>query len=368
MSRKLKILASVLILGSSHSFSAPMMDNKPCACHKIPSRFGQAMQSLADKPNLYDKIINDHVGMTLIPSGTFMMGGNNDQARPDELPLHQIKISPFWLDTTQVTNSEFEKFVVATKYITTAEKKPDWDELKKQLPPDTPKPDESKLVAASLVFTPPDHAVSFDDFSQWWSWMPGADWKHPHGPSSELSAKENNNPVVQVSWDDANAYCHWLGKRLPTEAEWEWAAHGGLNDSIYPWGNEPIDQGKIKANTWQGKFPYKNTLEDHYYYTSPVKTYAANGYGLYDMAGNVWEWVSDWYSADYYKSLSGKTVVDPQGPSTSLDPDEPYSPKKVLKGGSYLCNEAYCSGYRVAARMKSPTDTSMEHVGFRCAS
>ncbi len=325
------------------------------SCDRVPPRF--AARSANDI----------HQNMIHIPAGTFMMGADNNQARPDEYPKHEVSISSFWLDSTQVTNAAFRQFVEATQYQTTAEKKPDWDLLKQQLPPDTPKPDEKMLVPASLVFTPPNHPVPLNDINQWWSWVPGANWRHPRGSKSDLTGL-NQHPVVHVSWDDANAYCKWAGKRLPTETEWEWAARGGLKNNIYPWGNEPIDTGKVKANTWQGQFPNKNTLRDKYYYTSPVKSFPANGYKLYDMAGNVWEWVSDWYRTDYYASIKNQKVKDPQGPSKSYDPEEPYAQKKALRGGSYLCNESYCSGYRVASRMKSTPDTSMEHIGFRCAS
>ncbi len=294
-----------------------------------------------------------------------MMGGDNAQAKVDELPKHKVTLNSFWMDKTPVTNAEFQKFISATHYLTTAEKKPDWNELKKQLPPDTPKPADNILVAASLVFMPTDKPVSLDNPAQWWSWTPNANWQHPRGANSKMEGADH--PVVHVSWDDANAFCKWKGKRLPTEAEWEWAARGGLANNIYPWGNEPIDEGKVKANTWQGNFPYKNTLRDQYFYTSPVGKFAANGYGLYDMAGNVWEWVSDWYGYHYY-SIAKNGVMNPQGPNKSDDPDEPLMPKKVLRGGSYLCNETYCTGYRVAARMKTSPDTSMEHVGFRCVS
>lgn len=352
MTRSAFIRATYIIMTLSFiSTLAHAADETKACCQHIPARFAAA---------------STHKNMAQIPAGTFMMGGDNKQAKSDEFPKHAVTISKFWLDVVQVTNEEFERFVKATHYVTTAEQKPDWEALKKQLPAGTPKPDDSMLVPASLVFTPTDHAVSLDDYSQWWKWIPGANWRHPRGPDSNIHGLYHH-PVVQVSWDDANAYCKWLGKRLPTEAEWEWAARGGLKNKMYPWGDEPIDVGAVKANTWQGEFPYKNTLRDKYYYTSPVKSYAANGYGLYDMAGNVWEWVADWYRSDYYASFGAKVATNPQGPANSYDPAEPYAQKKALRGGSYLCNEAYCSGYRVAARMKSTPDTSMQHIGFRCA-
>ncbi len=306
-------------------------------------------------------------GMAWIPAGEFIMGGNNEQAAPDEYPKHPVKVDGFWMDITEVTNKEFAEFVRATGYVTTAGRKPDWDEIKKTLPPGTDKPDESLLVPASLVFTPPDHAVSLNNAAQWWSWVPGADWKHPEGPESSIVGK-GDYPVVQVSWDDAMAYCKWAEKRLPTEAEWEWAARGGKNDNIYPWGNEPVDEGKPKANSWQGQFPNHNTNKDHFERLAPVKSFLPNGYQLYDMAGNVWEWCSDWYHVKYYDQLAqtGKVSINPTGPAESFDPQQPYSPVKVLRGGSFLCNDSYCSGYRVSRRMKSSPDTGLEHTGFRC--
>ncbi|WP_255547629.1 formylglycine-generating enzyme family protein [Mucilaginibacter sp. dw_454] len=309
---------------------------------------------------------HSHKGMVWIKAGTFSMGGDNDQAGPDEFPKHKVTVKGFWMDATELTNGQFAKFVKATGYITTAERKPDWNELKKQVPPGTPKPDESLLVAASLVFNQPSHPVNLNDYSQWWSWEKGADWKHPHGPKSNIIGKDNY-PVVHISWFDAVAYCKWAGKRLPTEAEWEWAARGGLSDEIYPWGNEPVDAGEPKANTWQGEFPNKNTLRDKFFYSAPVGSFKPNGYGLYDMAGNVWEWCADYYRNDYYQTINKpQGVANPQGPADSYDPDEPYAKKRVIRGGSFLCNDSYCSGYRVARRMKSTEDSGMEHLGFRC--
>jgi sulfatase modifying factor 1 len=356
-----KKLAIFLFFLISLFFFNAIAENKSkiCACQKIPPRFTVPVQNSA----LHTATATlTPTGMASIPAGVSLMGGDNDQARPDELPKHKITIPAFLMDKTEVTNAQFQHFVKTTHYMTTAQIKPDWEDLKKQLPPNTPKPDEKLLVPASLVFTAPDHPVALKHITEWWKWTPGADWQHPRGPDSTIAGL--NHPVVHVSWDDAKAYCNWAGKRLATEAEWEWAARGGLQNKIYPWGNEPIDQGRVKANTWQGEFPQQNTVRDKYYYTSPVATFPANGYGLYDMAGNVWEWVADWYRADYYSS--GKNNI--AGPHSSFDPHEPNMSKRVLRGGSFLCNESYCSGYRVAARMKSSPDTSMEHIGFRCAS
>jgi len=304
-------------------------------------------------------------GMVLIKGGTFSMGGDNSQADNDELPKHEVQVSSFYMDIKEVTNAEFRKFVRETGYVTTAEQKPDWEELKKTLPPGTAKPDDALLVPASLVFKQTEGPVDLHDYSQWWQWVPGASWQHPQGPGSNIEGKDDY-PVVQVSWYDAVAYCKWAGKRLPTEAEWEYAARGGLQNQVYPWGNEPIDRGKPKANSWNGKFPYLNTGKDGFIGLAPAGQFSANGYGLYDMAGNVWEWCSDWYDSDYYQSLAGKLTLNPKGPLNSNDPMDPYTSKRSLRGGSFLCNDSYCSGYRVARRMKSSPDTGLEHTGFRC--
>jgi sulfatase modifying factor 1 len=340
-----------------------LLSKKALCCESnLPSRFGHVAGNTEIKEQ-HDAL---HTGMVFIKAGTFMMGGDNKQAAPDEYPKHKVTVSGFWMDEHEVTNSQFERFVKATGYITTAEVKPNWDELKKQLAPGTPKPDDSLLQAASLVFKQPGKAVSINDYSQWWEWKKGANWRHPHGPNSNINGM-GNYPVVHISWFDAVNYCKWAGKRLPTEAEWEWAARGGLTNNIYPWGNEPVDAGKPKANTWQGSFPNTNTLRDKFFYTAPVGSFKPNGFGLYDMAGNVWEWCADYYNNTYYSTINNPNGVNnPKGPTVSYDPDEPYAKKRVIRGGSFLCNDSYCSGYRVARRMKSTEDSGMEHLGFRC--
>ncbi|RKS97265.1 formylglycine-generating enzyme family protein [Chryseobacterium defluvii] len=330
------------------------------SCMTMPGRFGAA-----DSSDIAFGGNTSVEGMVLIPGGRFDMGGDNNQADADEYPKHQVQVSSFYMDITEVTNAQFRKFVDATGYITTAERIPDWEELKKNVPAGTPKPPDSLLVAASLVFKPTRKPVDLNNYTQWWKWIKGADWKHPKGLGSNIEGKDNY-PVVHISWDDAQAYCKWTGKRLPTEAEWEYAARGGLKNNIYPWGNESINKGLPKANSWEGKFPYFNEKKDGYTELAPVTSFKANGYGLYDMAGNVWEWCSDLYSYNYYKELEGKVSLNPKGPDTSYDPQEPYTSKRSLRGGSFMCNDSYCSGYRVARRMKSSPDTSLENTGFRC--
>lgn len=331
------------------------------SCMQLPSRFGSAGDTTAVAFGGDTSL----TGMVLIPGGTFEMGADNEQASEDEYPKHKVTVDSFYMDITEVTNAQFQQFVNATGYITTAERKPDWEEIKKTVPPGTPKPADSLLIAASLVFKSSNGPVDLNNYSQWWSWVAGADWKHPEGPRSSIKGKENF-PVVHVSWDDAMAYCKWAGKRLPTEAEWEYAARGGLNNNIYPWGNEHVSVGAPKANSWEGKFPYSNDQRDGFFKYAPVKTYNCNRYGLFDMAGNVWEWCSDWYDHNYYQTIANNTTVNPKGPQRSYDPQDPYTPKRVLRGGSFLCNDSYCSGYRVARRMKSSPDTGLEHTGFRC--
>ncbi|MDG1653571.1 MAG: formylglycine-generating enzyme family protein [Flavobacteriaceae bacterium] len=303
-------------------------------------------------------------GMVLIPAGDFQMGSEGDQSRQDESPAHRVSVDAFWMDQTEVTNAQFKAFVDATGYVTTAEKKPNWEELKKELPPDTPKPNDSLLQAASLVFEATSGPVNLNDYGAWWRWKPKASWRNPKGKGSTLEGKMDH-PVVHISWYDAQAYAAWVGKRLPTEAEWEWAASGGQNGAKYPWGDEPITKGPVKANAWEGSFPYQNSLQDQFFYTAPVGSFEPNPFGLFDMAGNVWEWCSDWYDFTYYESFQNKKTSNPKGPDAPYDPYQPYLRQKVMRGGSFLCNDAYCSGYRVSSRMKSSPDTGLQHTGFR---
>lgn len=302
--------------------------------------------------------------MMLIPGGSFAMGTDEMPAQADEQPVHTVQVDSFMMDEHEVTNAEFAAFVAATGYVTVAEKPISKEELLKEMPPGSPDPDSSLLQAGSLVFSPPDHQVPLDDVSQWWAFVPGASWQHPEGPDSNIKGKEHY-PVVHIAWVDAQAYARWAGKRLPTEAEWEYAARGGLAGQPYPWGNEPLTAGKPKANTWNGHFPYQNTKADGFYSTAPVKSFAPNRYGLYDMSGNVWEWCADWYDANYYGATPAG-AHNPQGPGRGFDPADPYAPKRVIRGGSFMCSDEYCSGYRVTARMKTTPTSGLANLGFRC--
>jgi formylglycine-generating enzyme required for sulfatase activity len=304
--------------------------------------------------------------MAWIPGGEFSMGAQESpalnavgmQATRDSRPIHRVYVDGFWMDKTEVTNDRFAAFVAATGYITVSERTPRAE--------DFPGAPPENLVAGSVVFSPPDHAVPLDNHFQWWAYIKGADWRHPLGPESDLKGKEQY-PVVHVAYEDALAYATWAGTRLPTEAEWEFAARGGLAGQLYPWGNEFMPGGKLMANVHQGHFPDHDTGEDHFVGIGPVAQFPPNGYGLHDVGGNVWEWTTDWYRPDYYARLvvAGGIARNPQGPDSPYDPDEPGEKKRVHRGGSFLCTDQYCSRYMVGTRGKGEVTTGTNHLGFR---
>ncbi|HET9486373.1 MAG TPA: formylglycine-generating enzyme family protein [Chryseosolibacter sp.] len=318
------------------------------------------VQQASDKP--MEKI----PGMVWIPGGAFVMGTDETEAYDHERPAHEVNLKGFWMDETEVTNEQFKVFVDATGYTTVAERKPKWEDLQKQSPPGTPPPPDSVLVPGALIFDPPKQPVMLNDYSQWWRWLPGTDWKHPDGPESNLDGRMHL-PVIQVAFEDAEAYCDWAGKRLPTEAEWEFASRGGVERQRYAWGNDLKQGGRFMANTFQGSFPNHNSAEDGFERLAPVKSFPPNAYGLYDMIGNVWEWTSDWYDVDYFKKLASAPVSNnPPGPEKPYDPNEPYAIKRVSKGGSFLCADDYCVNYRPSARQGTAFDSGMSNLGFRC--
>jgi formylglycine-generating enzyme len=305
-------------------------------------------------------------GMVWIPGGEFSMGAADprplDRGGPDPMadarPIHRVYVDPFWMDATEVTNEQFARFVKATGYVTIAERKPTRAEF--------PTAPEENLVAGSVVFSPPPQAVPLDNHYRWWSYVPRASWRRPEGSDEGLRGRDQY-PVVHVAYEDALAYAQWAGKRLPTEAEWEFAARGGLSGKVYPWGDELQPSGRWSANTYQGSFPVQERTEDGHAGLAPVAQYAPNAYGLYDVAGNAWEWVGDWYRPDYYASLAASGVArNPPGPGDSLDPSEPGEKKRVHRGGSYLCTDQYCTRYMVGTRGKGEVKTGSNHLGFRC--
>jgi formylglycine-generating enzyme required for sulfatase activity len=307
-------------------------------------------------------------GMVWIPGASFQMGSDSPLALPDERPVHEVRVSGFWLDIHEVTNAEFALFVEQTHYQTTAERAPTPEEFAAHLPPGAELPAAEDLSPCSLVFQAPRSGQRARGFMDWWRVSEGASWRHPEGPQSDLEGRADH-PVIHITHHDAKAYAAWAKKRLPTEAEWELAARGGLAQATYTWGNEQPPQDTYLANTWQGLFPYRDDGSDGHQGTAPVGSYPPNAYGLHDMSGNVWEWVADWYRPDTYAQRANDPTActNPTGPTTSHDPTEPYAPKRVTRGGSFLCNDSYCIGYCPSARMRTTADTSLGHTGFRCA-
>src|SRR3984957_13118514 len=337
---------------SARSQNSAVIASNPAQCDRGVSRHVLQPAALVETAGVLDTsrsaTANDAPpGMVWIRGGRFWMGTDHME---DAQPVHQVEVKGFWIDRTNVTNEEFARFVKATGYVTIAERPLD--------PKEFPNLASDELAAGSVVFTPPPNPISLDNPLAWWRFVRGANWRHPDGPNSDLRGKENY-PVVHIAWSDATAYTKWAGKRLPTEAEWEFAARGGLDRQNYVWGNELKPNGKWKANTFQGHFPDRNTSEDGFAGISPVASFEANGYGLYDMSGNVWQWVSDWYRPDYYAQLSrdGSLATNPAGPPDSFDPQEPGVRKRVQKGGSFLCTDQYCERYMPGARGKGDPET-----------
>jgi sulfatase modifying factor 1 len=326
MAKAMLVLASVAITGDARVEAVDDADASSVTTHR------------AD---------DERAGMVLIPAGSFMMGSDGPSVVRNEQPRRRVEVAAFYLDVTPITNAQFAAFVEATGYTTTAERPIDWEQMKQQVPPGTPKPPQEMLQPGSLVFAAPDGPVNLRNMSNWWRWVPGTQWRHPEGPGSSLEGRMDH-PVVHVSWADAAAYAAWAGRRLPTEAEWEYAAWGGADGQTrYHWGDELKVDGRYMANTFTGEFPHRNTAADGFAGVSPVRAFPANGYGLYDMAGNVWQWTADIYRPH------------PTAP--------PVPWQRVAKGGSFLCHPSYCESYRPPARRGLDADTGSSHVGFRTA-
>lgn len=324
------------------------------SCNEKAPRSIEPEKKTVDETNIIDSLASDTISnnMVSIKGGSFLMG-SNDPDFPDAIPVHEVFISDFMMDEHEVSNHEFARFVKETGYITIAERPLD--------PEDFPGVDPSKLVPGSAVFSPPKEKVGLDDPLAWWKYVPGASWHHPFGPSGPPA--KANEPVVHICYDDAVAYATWAGKRLPTEAEWEYAARAGKLQQTYYWGSELKPGGKWVANIFQGTFPNENTSEDGYLMLSPVKSFSSNTFGLYDMEGNVWEWCNDFYRPDYY---ANSPKHNPKGPSSSFDPDEPGMAKRVQRGGSFLCSDQYCIRYKAGSRGKGEEKSGANNLGFRC--
>jgi formylglycine-generating enzyme len=356
------LVAAFIFVTPFHFLSTPLRaaSNSP---ENAGVAFGPTVPNTQPPPGKAPK------GMVWIPGGEFSMGAQDPpqmdmvgmQATTDSRPIHRVYVDGFFMDKTDVTNAQFAEFVHATGYVTVAEKVPTAE--------DFPGAPPENLYAGGVVFSPPNHAVPLNNHYQWWSYVMGANWRHPTGPKSSIQGKENY-PVVEVAYQDAEAYAKWAHKRIPTEAEWEFAARGGLAGKPFVWGDEFRPNGKWMANTHQGHFPNEDLGSDGFVGLGPVAQYPPNGYGLFDMAGNVWQWASDWYRPDYYAELakSGGVAVNPKGPDAPFDPAEPSEKKKVHRGGSFLCTDQYCSRYMVGTRGKGEVSTGTNHLGFRCVS
>ncbi|MEM9166385.1 MAG: formylglycine-generating enzyme family protein [Planctomycetota bacterium] len=300
-------------------------------------------------------------GMVWIPGGAFMMGSDRPDALPEERPAHRVSVDGFFMDTHEVTNAAFTEFVEATGYVTVAERPIDWEILKQSVPPGTAKPPDDQLQPGSVVFYQPTERAQGG-----WAWVVGANWRAPEGPDSSIETRMDH-PVVHVAWEDAAAFAAWAGKRLPTEAEWERAARAGIDSAIYVWGNEPVNDARPRANIWQGVFPSRNDAVDGFAATAPVGRFEPNDWELHDMAGNVWEWCSDFYRADAYAQRAADAPMDnPVGPDGSWWPGRELETLRVIRGGSFLCHQTYCTRYRVSARTGEAVDTGTSNIGFRC--
>ncbi|MGV3761666.1 formylglycine-generating enzyme family protein [Parapedobacter sp.] len=353
------LFASVAVLAAAcnqtpqdgkRAASAAIVDSTvTCVSHGIPSRAA----AIAESEKEHTFLGADDATMVYVQGGKFLMG---TAEFADASPVHEVTVGGFWMDEHEVTNAQFARFVAATGYQTIAERPLD--------PKDFPNVPLDALQPGSAVFTPPDRAVSLNNHLQWWSYVPGASWRQPEGPGSDLEGRENE-PVVHIAYADAAAFAKWAGKRLPTEAEWEYAARAGHSDSKYYWGNDLKPEGRWIANVYQGSFPTEDNGEDGFKGVAPVKSYGPNAWGLYDMDGNVWEWCSDYYRPDYYEN---SPAHDPEGPKDSYDPLEPGTVKRVQRGGSFLCNEQYCERYIAGSRGKGEISSGSNNLGFRCVS
>jgi len=357
----LPVALALFAIGTGVTLMARRNSQSIAASKPLPEGFSETILNHGPTPSPAPE------GMVWIPGGEFSMGSDDPSASlcggrdsmPDARPIHRVYVDGFWMDKTTVTNAQFAEFVKATDYVTIAEKTPRAEDFPGAKPED--------LVAGSVVFSPTETAVPLDNILQWWTYVRGANWRHPAGPGSDLKDKDSY-PVVHVAYADAVAYAAWAGKRLPTEAEWEFAARGGAAGKIYAWGDELKPGGHWMANIYEGKFPMHDTGEDGFAGIAPVAQFPPNAYGLYDMAGNVWQWCADWYRADYFTTLAanGRTARNPKGPNDSLDPSEPGTQKRVHRGGSFLCTDQYCTRYMVGTRGKGEADTGTNHLGFRC--